>query len=51
MVGSSVDAFPTLTTVSWEDRTWWTGRLHKETAVDYFSHSQVRTGRVTANGP
>ena len=34
------DDAPILTSVSWEDRSWWSGRLHRLSALEYFSHSQ-----------
>ena len=36
--GPSDDA-AVLTTTSWEDRSWWSGALHKATVIDYFAHS------------
>ena len=41
MAAASVhDDHPVLTAVSWEDRSWWSGALNRETVIDYFSHSQ-----------
>ena len=37
---SVADDFDVLTSVSWEDRSWWNGALRRETAIDYFSCSQ-----------
>ena len=36
---SSQDDTPTLTSLSWLDKSWWAGALRRETALDYFSHS------------
>ena len=34
------DTFDVLTTVSWEDRSWWNGALNSGSVLDYFANSQ-----------
>lgn len=40
MAKAPPDDAPILTSVSWEDRSWWSGQLNRQSALDYFSHSQ-----------
>ena len=40
MKAAGADAFDVLTTVSWEDRSWWNGALNRGSVLDYFANSQ-----------
>lgn len=37
--GVTPDDAPVLTATSWEDRRWWSGALHRASALDYFAGS------------
>ena len=40
MATQVADDEPVQTSVSWEDRRWWSGALNMRSALDYFAHSQ-----------
>ena len=40
MTSARHDDDPVLTGVSWHDKRWWSGALHRHSVLDYFSHSQ-----------